>query len=246
MANTRFSTMESNRKPTLRASTASRRPTPTRDQDASVINSETTSPSPRPRVSRPNGASPATRFSGGQAIDEQLLADINAGDRSAYAAFYDRHASRILGVLIRALRHRADAEDVLQDTFHQVWRSAHQYSAERSSPEVWLMLLARSRLLDFVRRRRPDATGSLVQTEARPIDPLAELVRVESAQRVRVALDKLPEEQRSAIALSYFNGLTHQQIAEFQSIPLGTAKTRILLGIRALRKSLQGLRETSS
>jgi RNA polymerase sigma-70 factor, ECF subfamily len=177
------------------------------------------------------------------AVDEQLLADIVTGDRSAYAAFYDRHAPRILGVLIRALRHRADAEDVLQETFHQVWRSAAQYSPLRSSPEVWLMLLARSRLLDFVRRRRPDANGALVYTEAQTTDPLAELVRLESAQRVRLALERLPEEQRSVIALSYFRGLTHQQIAEQQAIPLGTAKTRILLGIRALRKSLHVFRD---
>ena len=100
------------------------------------------------------------------------------------------------------------------------------------------MLLARSRLLDFVRRRRPDATGSLVQTVAPSVDPLVELVRVEAAQHVRIALAKAPQEQRSAISLSYFTGLTHQQIAELQSIPLGTAKTRILLGTCALRKTL--------
>ncbi len=108
------------------------------------------------------------------------------------------------------------------------------------------MLLARSRLLDFVRRRRPDATGSLVQTVAPSVDPLVELVRVEAAQHVRIALERLPEEQRSAISLSYFTGLTHQQIAELQSIPLGTAKTRILLGIRALRKTLSALKEQGS
>lgn len=238
--------MERRCKPGNRARTAITRPPQLRDEETSVIDAGP-SPNLTPAETRHREHdSSAASYSGSRTIDEQLLSDITAGDRSAYAAFYDRHASRILGVLIRALRHRADAEDVLQETFHQVWRSAQQYSSERSSPEVWLMLLARSRLLDFVRRRRPDATGSLVQTEAQPIDPLAELVRAESAQRIRLALDRLPEEQRSVIALSYFKGMTHQQIAEFQSIPLGTAKTRILLGIRALRKSLHALREAAT
>ena len=181
--------MESDRKSAIGVKTAPRMEAP-RDQDAPMIDAEPKPQSPRAETLRPDNSLSAMRFSGGQLIDEQLLSDIVAGYRSAYAAFYDRHASRILGVLIRAARHRADAEDVLQETFHQVWRSAHQYSAERSSPEVWLMLLAPSRLLDFVRRRRPDATGSLVQTEAQPVDPLAELVRVESAQRHPHSLGK--------------------------------------------------------
>jgi RNA polymerase sigma-70 factor, ECF subfamily len=177
--------------------------------------------------------------------DRQLLAQIVAGDRLAYTLFYDRHAPRILGLLVRGLRHRADAEDVLQDTFYQVWRCAAQYSADRSSPEVWLMLLARSRLLDYVRRKRPDATGALANTEAPSYDPLAELTRAESAERLRRALLALPEEQRAAISMSFFTGLTHQQIAEQQAIPLGTAKTRILLGVRSLRKLLSPPREAS-
>jgi len=201
-----------------------------REQDAAAEN-----PEPRTGSSAlSRGHDPAP----GTAIDEELLADIVAGDRSAYAALYDRHAPRLLGMLIRALRHRADAEDVLQETFQQVWRSASYYSPQRSSPEAWLTLLARSRLLDFVRRRRPDATGSLMQTEAPYTDPLVELAKIEAAQHVHQALGRLPAEQRAAIALSYFAGLTHQQIAEREAIPLGTAKTRILLGIRALRKTL--------
>ena len=144
----------------------------------------------------------------------------------------------VLGILIRSLRHRADAEDVLQETFHQVWRSAALYSPQRSSPEVWLTLIARSRLLDYIRRKRPDATGSLMQTEAPAFDPLTNLTKLESVERVHLALAKLPPEQRTAILLSYFTGMTHQQIAEQQAIPLGTAKTRILLGIRSLRKLL--------
>ena len=169
---------------------------------------------------------------------EQLIVRIATGDHAAFASFYDLHAPRVLGWLVRSLRHRADAEDVLQETFHRVWRSAVQYSSQRSSPEVWLMLIARSRLLDSLRRKRPDATGSLVQTMAPHVDPLAGLQHDEAAQRICAAVQRLPDAQRSAVSLAFFGGLTHQQVAERQRIPLGTAKTRILLGIRSLRKTL--------
>jgi RNA polymerase sigma-70 factor (ECF subfamily) len=169
---------------------------------------------------------------------EDLIARIAAGDHSAFALFYDLHAARILGWLIRNLKHRADAEDVLQETFHRVWRAAGHYSSRRSSPEVWLMLIARSRLLDFLRRKRPEALGSLVQTVAPQVDLLADLQHGEAAERIHAAMQQLPDAQRSAIALAFFSGLTHQQVAERQCIPLGTAKTRILLGIKSLRKTL--------
>ena len=177
--------------------------------------------------------------------DVRLMERIVAGDHAAFALLYDRHAPRVLGLLIRSLRHRADAEDVLQDTFHQVWRSSSQYAPQRSSPEVWVMLIARSRLLDFLRRRRSDASGSLAHTEAAPTDPLASLTRDEAAQHVHAALARLPDEQRAVISLAFFGGLTHRQVAEQQEIPLGTAKTRILLGIRSLRNSLSVFERTS-
>jgi RNA polymerase sigma-70 factor (ECF subfamily) len=100
------------------------------------------------------------------------------------------------------------------------------------------MLIARSRLIDFVRRRRPLATGSLSGASAAPVDPMAGLTLDEAAARMKQALAKLPAEQQSAISLSYFGGLTHREVAQQQDIPLGTAKTRILLGIRSLRKLL--------
>ncbi|MBI2824352.1 MAG: sigma-70 family RNA polymerase sigma factor [Planctomycetia bacterium] len=170
--------------------------------------------------------------------DSQLIAQIVAGDRAAFALFYDRHAPRVFGLLARTLRDRADAEDVLQDVFYQVWRRASQYSAARSSPEVWLFLIARSRLLDCLRRKRRDAPGEVARIEARGADPLVGLAQDEAAQRVRSALAQLPEKQRTAISLAFYEGLTHQQVAEHQAIPLGTAKTRILLGIKSLRRLL--------
>jgi len=100
------------------------------------------------------------------------------------------------------------------------------------------MLIARSRLLDFLRRRRPNVTGSPVQATAPQVDPWAGLARDEASKCVHSALAQLPAEQRTAISLAFFSGLTHQQVAHRQAIPLGTAKTRILLGIRSLRRIL--------
>ena len=100
------------------------------------------------------------------------------------------------------------------------------------------MLIARSRLLDFLRRRRPGVTGSLAQATAPPVDPWEGLARDEANKSVQSALEQLPAEQRTAISLAFFSGLTHQQVAHQQAIPLGTAKTRILLGIRSLRRIL--------
>ena len=98
------------------------------------------------------------------------------------------------------------------------------------------MLIARSRLIDFLRRKRPHATGSLANTTVPPVDPLAGLAHDEAAAQVKDALAQLPAEQQTAISLSYFGGLTHREVAAHQDIPLGTAKTRILLGIRSMRQ----------
>jgi RNA polymerase sigma-70 factor (ECF subfamily) len=169
---------------------------------------------------------------------EELIAQMASGDRAAFALFYDFHSPRVLGLLVRSLGHRADAEDVLQETFHCLWRSAARYSPQRSSPEVWVMLVARSRLLDFLRRRRSEVTGSIVQLTAPQVDPWAGLARDEANSCVHGALAQLPAEQRTAISLAFLGGLTHRQVAQRQAIPLGTVKTRILLGMRSLRQIL--------
>ncbi len=174
--------------------------------------------------------------------DEELLAGVAAGDQRAFAQFYDRHAPRVLGLLVRTLRHRVDAEDVLQETFWHVWRNAAQYDPRRATPEVWLFLIARSRSLDFLRLRRRTTAGatapSTAPASASATDPLQIVVRDETGQRVREAMGRLPEEQRSALCLAFYGGWTHEQVAAHQSIPLGTAKTRIWLGMKRLRTLL--------
>lgn len=172
--------------------------------------------------------------------DEALLNRIAAADAGAFAALYDRYAARVLGVLLKLLRNRAEAEDVLQEAFLQIWARAGQYDKTRASPLVWLLLIARSRAMDHLRRNRRQANAVAefeFEAEAAPTeDVTSEIELHESAQRAREALARLPEEQRGAINLAFYGGLTHEQIAERQAVPLGTVKTRIRLGMRRLRE----------
>jgi RNA polymerase sigma-70 factor (ECF subfamily) len=169
--------------------------------------------------------------------DVQLLRSIAAGDKNAFAEFYDRYAARAFGFLLQRLGRLEDAEDVLQEIFWQVWSRAHSYDAGRATPAVWLFLLVRSRALDHLRcQRQPvESPGASEKTAA---DPGSVLEVKETAQQVRQALTQLSQEQRSAIHLAFYEGLTSKEIAQCQVIPLGTAKTRIRSGMKRLRDLL--------
>ena len=165
--------------------------------------------------------------------DENLLQRVAAGDRLAFVALYNRYSPRLLGLIHRILGIRGEAEDVLQDTFLQVWTTAGRYDAGRSPPDVWLLLLARCRALDRLRRRPPIGTPTADRVAAD--DPPAEAARRDDAARARSAVDELPADQRAAVELAFFEGLTHEQIAARLNAPLGTVKTRIRLGLTRLR-----------
>ena len=172
--------------------------------------------------------------------DCQLVCRIAGGDGDAFKGFYNRHAPRILGMLVTVLKHRGDAEDVLQEVFWQVWCKAKKYDPSRSPPEAWLLLLGRSRALDRLRKRSlGEATLSL--EPAIVLDPLTAMASNEYNCRVKEALDELPDEQRSALVLAFYGGLTNEQVAQQQAIPLGTVKTRIRLAMRKLRVLLESL-----
>ena len=167
--------------------------------------------------------------------DDELLRRIAGGDRAAFGSLYDRYAPRLFGLLLRILGDRADAEDTLQVTFWQVWKQAADYDPARSTPDVWLLLMARSRAMDHRRRleRRPKVISTADTAEGLcPIDPL---VRSETADRVRKALARLPHDQLTAIRMAFFDGLTHEQIAESLATPLGTVKSRIRRGMELLQ-----------
>ncbi len=169
--------------------------------------------------------------------DECLVERVAGGDRAAFAALYDRYAPRLLGLIVKILGIRGEAEDVLQETFLQVWSSAGRFDPTRSPPDVWLLLLARSRALDRL-RRRVAATGPAGEEPCAADDPPAEAARRDEADRARSAVAGLPADQRVAVELAFFQGLTHEQIAAKVGAPLGTVKTRIRLGLNRLRARL--------
>lgn len=168
--------------------------------------------------------------------DHELLANTAAGDRQAFSALYDRLSPRVYGLVLHVLRNQPDAEDVLQETFFQVWSNAGRYDPEKCPPEGWVLMIARCRALDRLRRRRASlaAPDDLPDASA----PDSPLERLEDAAAVTAALARLPGEQREAIRLAFYEGFTHDQISRRLGLPLGTVKTRIRLGIIRLRDHL--------
>ena len=172
--------------------------------------------------------------------DANLLRRIASGDGDALTRLFDQHSPVVLGLLVRMLGGRAEAEEVLQEVFLQVWMQADRYEESRSSPRGWILMLARSRALDRLRRRtsqqrrEEEAAGAVA---VRPVGT-ARIEAAEQKSRVGAALGLLSPEQRHCIELAFFEGLTHTQIAERLQAPLGTVKSRILLGMNKLRQAL--------
>lgn len=172
--------------------------------------------------------------------DHDLIRRVAAGDREAFAALYDRYAARLLGLIVRVLGNRTEAEDVLQEVFLQVWGTADRYDPDRSPADAWLLLLGRSRALDRLRRRTVPTTDELPEPAAPAVDPARDLIRCEEGERARAAVTRLPPEQREPLLLAFFHGLTHEQVAARLNLPLGTVKTRIRLGLARLRELIAG------
>lgn len=192
---------------------------------------------------------PAAAADDPNATDAALVLAVAAGDRKALAALYDRHGSSMLGLGVRVLRSRRDAEDVLHDVFLEVWRRAHSYDPSRASVRGWLFLMMRSRSLD---RRKSAAVALSTSLEVTTLDAaLAQssslASRTPSGEAHALALDhkravealaKLPEAQRAVLVLGYFEGLSSSEIAAELDLPIGTVKSRVAAGMRALRSTL--------
>lgn len=174
--------------------------------------------------------------------DAELVRRIAEGDGEALARLFDLHSPVVLGLLTRMLGGRSEAEEVLQEAFLQVWTQADRYDPSRSSARGWLLMLARSRALDRMRRRdaRRRREEESVESADVAIHPVGtgRLEESETRSRVSSALGALSPEQRHCIELAFFEGLTHTQIAERLKAPLGTVKSRILLGMNKLRQAL--------
>ena len=175
------------------------------------------------------------------AEDGTVLDSVRRGDARALEELYRRHSSRLHALLLRMLRETADAEEVLQETFVDAWKRAREYAASRGSVEAWLITIARSRAIDRLRNR--GARLRLVkQTEqlalAEPAQPGP--ADVQAQTRLRRALGTLPPEQRRAIELAYWDGLSQSEISRETGDPLGTVKTRVRLGLQRLAELLTG------
>lgn len=165
-----------------------------------------------------------------------LIARLVGGEAAAVGEFFDRYAGLAYGLALRILRDPTEAEDVVQEVFVQAWRQASRYDPGRGSPEAWVCTMARTRALDQLRRRaarREEPAEADQPAAARPAATVEALA-------VRKALDGLSVEQRRALELAYYEGLTQSEIARRLGEPLGTIKTRIRTAMMRLRETLAG------
>jgi RNA polymerase sigma-70 factor (ECF subfamily) len=180
-------------------------------------------------------------------LDDSILLNlISHAQEDALSELYDRYSKLIYSVAMNALADQALAEEITQDVFVRVWERAGTYRNEQGSVATWLASIARNRAIDIFRQNRArhmnlntswEAAENLDSPASQNVE--AEVDLAQRVQHVRWAVAQLPEEQRSALSLAYFQGLTHPEIAQRLGEPLGTIKTRIRLGMEKLRVLLQ-------
>jgi RNA polymerase sigma-70 factor (ECF subfamily) len=175
--------------------------------------------------------------------DEDLMGLVQDGDARAFEVIFDRHGDVAFSLAYRMCGRRAMAEDVVQEAFLSLWRSGARYDRTRGSVRSWVLGVVHNRAIDLFRRDTVRAGKDVSDEDA--VQRLAsdesierEVQRREDATRVRAALAELPGEQRQVIELAYFGGFSHSQIAEMLSLPAGTVKGRMRLGLTKLRLNL--------
>jgi len=185
-----------------------------------------------------------TRRLADRLADEELMVLVQRGDESALEILYDRHGGPAYSLAYRILGESQAAEDATQDAFLSVWRTSASYDAVRGSVRSWLLQIVRNRSIDALRRTAArggridlDDDDVLAAQEA-PERTDAEAARRERAEHVRGALRDLPQDQSQVLALAYYAGFTHSEIAELLGTPLGTIKGRMRLGLQKVRANL--------
>lgn len=171
--------------------------------------------------------------------DEQVLEAVGRGDDDALGVLYDRFGRPAYRLAFRILRDSALAEDAVQEAFLAVWRSADAYKRERAKPSTWILTVVHRRAVDLVRREQ-SRRGEPLEVAPEPVSGPADEDAVLRDRRaaVQAALTELPGEQRQALELAYYGGLTQSELAERLGVPLGTVKSRMFAGLGRLRELL--------
>jgi RNA polymerase sigma-70 factor (ECF subfamily) len=190
----------------------------------------------------PESPSPEER----ERVDARLMRRIAARDRAAFAELYDRFSGPLYSAALRILRDSAEAQDVVHDAFVALWEKADTFTHDRGSPFSWAVTLVRNRAIDRVRQRRrraellaESAPSDLGYADTAPnVSATDAAVAGDEARAVRAAVATLPAEQKKALELAFFGGLTQEEIARTLREPLGTVKARIRRGLIKLRDSL--------
>jgi RNA polymerase sigma-70 factor (ECF subfamily) len=181
---------------------------------------------------------------GSRQVDEAVIRRIAGGDHGALGALYDLHGRTVYTLALRIVGDPAEAEEVVQDVFLQVWRAAARYDQGRASVAGWLLMMARSRAIDRVRARQARPTGvaagefALAGLADGATGQEARVISSQAAEQLKAALQDLPASMRAAIELAYYDGLTQSAIAERLGEPLGTVKTRMRTALQKLRSAL--------
>lgn len=181
--------------------------------------------------------------------DRGVMALVARGDQSALGELYDRYGAVAHSLALRVIRDRELAEDVVQEAFVTLWKSASSYDPERAKPSTWILTLVHRRAVDMVRHS--------ARRRATPLEPgVAEAIAAEGdeagsrvwgsivRERIGKALKRLPDEMREAIELAYFEGYSQSELSELLNVPLGTVKTRTFRGLSLLREDLDSDRES--
>lgn len=173
---------------------------------------------------------------------EHLLAATAGGDRIAFKTLYERSSAKLFGVVLRILKNRQKAEDVLQDVYLKIWQKAESYDPKQGRPITWMATIARNRAIDIVRATRPEQTVDepgdeeeifrLGASEGEQVD-LSEL------EALRFCLGEMKEDDRNYVLLAYYEGYSREELAQRFESPVGTIKTRLRRGLLALRTCLE-------
>jgi len=174
-----------------------------------------------------------------------LVERMSQGDHGALSELYDQSSGILYALALRIVQNPGDAEETLHDAYLRAWRSASAYTEERGSVMSWLVLMTRSCGIDRLRATRRHYAGrsaqDFSQVESPMTTPETAVESKQKNQRIRAAMGHLPEDQRQAIELAFFGGLTHSELAAQLGVPLGTIKTRIRSGLQRMRLSLGDL-----